>query len=96
MNRVPQKIGRKGSLRWMQSAVEHHGRELNEAISTVALTSSNIDWLSPLRSDGYAEYRDEGFLRLLGLDPASLPLPLDRFWPANGPQWDALGRTDRG
>jgi hypothetical protein len=96
VNRIPQEIGRKGSLRWIQVAIENHRQMLNEAISTAARTSPNVEWLSPLKGDSYAEYRDEGFLRLLGLDPAALTLPLHKFWPAKGPQWDALGRTERG
>jgi len=53
-----------------------------------------IAWLSPLGCDDYAEYRDGSFLRVLGLE--HLAGELRDFWPARGPQWDALGRTDAG
>jgi hypothetical protein len=50
--------------------------------------------LSPLADDAYAEYRDETFLKKLGVPVKQVPLA--DFWPARGPQWDALGRTNRG
>jgi hypothetical protein len=53
-----------------------------------------IAWLSPLAQDGYAEYRDETFLSRIEADVRTTPL--SSFWPAQGPQWDALGRTSRG
>ena len=41
-----------------------------------------------------AEYRDQAFLDQLGL---TLPRrSLDSFWPAGGPQWDALGLATSG
>ena len=49
-----------------------------------------IDWRSPLKSDDYAEYRDEDFLKKLGI-LNKMKCPLSDFWPDNGPQWDALG-----
>lgn len=48
-----------------------------------------VTWLSPLFGDEYAEYRDEGFLQILDLQLTQRPL--NTFWPARGPQWDALG-----
>src|SRR5687767_14622421 len=53
-----------------------------------------IVWLSPLASDAYAEYRDDVMLSKIGARPGAVPL--SGFWPARGPQWDALGRTSRG
>jgi hypothetical protein len=37
-----------------------------------------------------AEYRDEDFLKNLGI-LSKIEYPLSDFWPKNGPQWDALG-----
>jgi len=54
-----------------------------------------IDWKSPLRSDEYAEYRDEDFLKNLGI-LNKIKYPLSDFWPKNGPQWDALGASGDG
>jgi hypothetical protein len=53
-----------------------------------------IEWLSPRADDGYAEYRDEA--SLVRVDVRARRTPLPSFWPAQGPQWDGLGRTSRG
>jgi len=42
-----------------------------------------------LAEDGFAEYRDAAFLDRLRL--GHLSSRLSAFWPARGPQWDALG-----
>ena len=49
---------------------------------------AGLCWVSPLETDDFAEYRDEAFLRALGVE--QLADRLRRFWPANGPCWDAL------
>ena len=54
-----------------------------------------IDWKFPLKSDGYVEYRDEDFLKNLGI-LNKIKHPLSDFWPKNGPQWDALGVSEDG
>ncbi len=51
-------------------------------------TDAPIDWLSPLKKDDYAEYRDEPFLKQVGVEPSLKSL--SDFWPKRGPQWDAL------
>ena len=56
--------------------------------------ASRITWLSPLEGDAFAEYRDYSFLTLIG--HPELGVALADFWPEQGPQWDALGRTDSG
>ncbi len=84
--RVAQPAGERGSLKWLQHAVNHRPESvLHPAIGPV-------DWLSPLASDEFAEYRDGAFLARLGL--AGLSAALAEFWPASGPQWDALGRAN--
>ena len=89
--RTPQPEGTKGSLKWIQILVNDHPARLNKAIAIeLLLYDPNIQWLSPLRSDEYAEYRDGSFLDLLGL--GEFKDKLREFWPRNGPQWDALGR----
>lgn len=81
--RIVQPEGRKGSLKWIQRAIERRPDLLRpEALA-------EIRWLSPLRADEFAEYRDASFLRLVGLE--RLETSLKAFWPARGPQWDALG-----
>jgi hypothetical protein len=86
--RIEQPAGHKGSLRWMQRAVNGAPRCL-QAAALPPLT-----WVSPLAGDGFAEYRDGDFLRRLGL--GHLAPALSDFWPARGPQWDGLARFDGG
>jgi hypothetical protein len=52
-------------------------------------SSDSIRFLSPLLSDGFAEYRDDSFIRLL--DPErTITDSIRSFWPDLGPQWDSL------
>src|SRR5262245_39964742 len=89
MGRFPQPAGHKGSLRWIQKLVNEHANTIDGAIGL-----GQIDWRSPRSNDGFAEYRDEAFLDKLNV---KLPkLPLAKFWPARGPQWEALGRAQSG
>lgn len=86
--RVVQPEGNRGSLKWIQCAVEHCPEILQPG------SLARIEWLSPLRRDAFAEYRDEAFLEILGL--SRLSGQLRAFWPKRGPQWDALGMTEHG
>jgi hypothetical protein len=54
----------------------------------------SVTWLSPLKFESYAEYRDGDFLERIG--HPELIDALKTFWPTRGPQWDALARTDDG
>ncbi len=93
--RIPQKMGRKGSLKWIQVLVNTHASIFDREISAdLKLNFDKILWLSPLAKDDYSEYRDEDFLDVLGLIRFSDKLKA--FWPKNGPQWDALGRAKEG
>ena len=80
--RIEQPEGRKGSLKWMQRAVNAAPHRLQPA------RLPPLTWVSPLAADGFAEYRDGAFLHRLGLAP--LAPALAAFWPARGPQWDGL------
>ena len=53
-----------------------------------------LEWVSPLEKDGFAEYRDEAFLAALG--HSDLAVVLAAFWPRGGPQWDALATVRLG
>ncbi len=77
----------KGSLKWIQRAVEERWPALEDPI--VSGVGHSIDWVSPLRNDDFAEYRDAAFLQRIGL--SRLSDELRTFWPDRGPQWDALG-----
>ena len=59
-----------------------------------ALAGQTIEWVSPLASEGYREYRDHAFLKKLGVQLTERPL--ESFWPKGGPVWDGLARTSAG
>ena len=83
----------RGSQRWLQIAVNRCPDVIDSAIAEVLdlCPGEEIEWLSPLESDCFAEYRDAKFLKRLGV---SLDCrPLKDFWPKKGPQWDGLART---
>lgn len=86
--RIIQPRGSRGSLKWIQEAIERSPQILQPS------GFPEIEWVSPLAEDNYAEYRDEAFLARLGL--GHLSANLKRFWPQKGPQWDALGVTASG
>lgn len=85
--KIPQKVGTKGSLKWIQILINKHPEIISRHLGI-----GTIRWLSPLSGDEYAEYRDTDFLNLLGL--SHLKSQLQDFWPKSGPQWDALGRSE--
>lgn len=83
----------RGSLKWIRRAVNDFPDLLNHRLrEALGLgTDAPIAWPSPLASDEYAEYRDDDFIRLIGV---RLPeRRLEEFWPVRGPQWDALARV---
>lgn len=90
--RFVEKGNARGSLKWIRHAVNVTPQLLNERIKAALglPDSAGITWTSPLANDEYAEYRDEDFLRLTGSDAQKVPL--SNFWPARGPQWDALAK----
>jgi hypothetical protein len=93
MGRYPQVAATKGSQRWLQVLVNERRDVIDSALS-VPLSGRKLSWLSPLRTDEFAEYRDNEALKVLGLDPSRVPLA--SFWPNQGPQWDALATTEDG
>jgi hypothetical protein len=56
----------------------------------------SVKWRSPLQEENFREYRDQKALEKAGIEVASLEKPLNKFWPARGPVWDALGITAEG
>jgi hypothetical protein len=96
MARFPQTRAKKGSQKWIQKLVNDKPEILNSQIwSALDLSEEeDIQWLSPLKSDDYAEYRDQDFLNLLRVKLEKIPLV--QFWPKGGPQWDALGKSSAG
>ena len=86
--RVVQPRGERGSLKWIQRFIEERPGDLQPP------GLLPVRWVSPLASDDFAEYRDAAFLGRIGC--SHLGEALRDSWPARGPQWDALGITDRG
>ena len=90
---VEQPPGSRGSLKWIQRAVNERWETLEGPILS-KLKAHSLEWWSPLADDNFAEYRDSSFLARIG--HPELAQDLQGYWPARGPQWDALGRSDRG
>lgn len=95
MGRYKQPTGTRGSLKWIQRAVNQASpRQIDWLILSKLDGARSISWLSPLFDDDFSEYRDSAFLDKIGA--GHLAIELERFWPRAGPQWDALGRSDAG
>lgn len=86
----------RGSQKWIQDLINSNGDLLAGMIrlSLPQLGAKGIIWLSPLQKDDFAEYRDRAFLDRLALQEHAEAL--GKFWPAQGPQWDGLGRATDG
>lgn len=67
MGRFIQSPNSHGSLKNLQVVINEKKKYLDGEISKVIGKRLKIDWRSPLKSDGYAEYRDEDFLKNLGI-----------------------------
>lgn len=90
----PQKTSR--SEHWLRVAVNEQTTAFDSHVREALgfPTDELIEWLSPVASDEYAEYYDQSFLTLLGVDDSKAPL--ETFWPASGPRWDGLAKTSGG
>lgn len=82
----------KGSRLQLRSYLAEHRAEFDESLLKLLRAAgadySRLEWVSPVKSTGFAEYRDADFVRRLGL--GHLVEALQKFWPDNGPCWDAL------
>ena len=72
----------------MQDYVNRFPRCLNEAVlralpAGAGRAAARIEWLSPLESDNYRQYRDRTFLQHLGLEDSAGRLAA--YWPRLGP-----------
>ena len=95
MARKPQECAKKGSMKWLQLAINENSSLLNTLIARhLHPKPTIIEWFSPLRCDEYAEYSDRNFIDRLGLKLKNCPL--NKFWPERGPNWDGLAKTDKG
>jgi len=94
-SRVDEKTGAAvhGSQLQIQLYVNNYVDKLSQAV--IATTPSipqdaQIEWVSPLRAEGYHEYSDDKFLEALAL--GAYCAQLAAFWPRRGPNWDALAK----
>ena len=96
MARFEQGSASLGSQKRLQILVNERQELIDRILSTrLGLgAEEHIHWLSPLKEDNYAEYRDGKFIRKLGIRLDRKPL--GTFWPRHGPQWDGLAKSDRG
>jgi hypothetical protein len=94
MSRIAQPLGERGSLKWIQRCVNSRRDVLDKDILEKLPDANAIHWRSPLEADSFAEYRDGDFLKQVGRE--GLSERLRAFWPQQGPQWDALGVSDKG
>lgn len=96
MARFVQVEASKGSQKWIQKLINEKPQVLDSLIRQIRFVTETdaIQWLSPLKKDDYAEYRDEACLKLLNISLNDYSL--NDFWPKNGPQWDALGKSASG
>ena len=86
----------RGSQRWLQLAVNRCPDVIDDAFSRAMGLGQGetIEWLSPLESEDFIEYKDHAFLERLGLSPQHRKLSY--FWPGRGPVWDGLARASTG
>ncbi|GGH27705.1 hypothetical protein [Paenibacillus segetis] len=91
MRVIKQSTNSKGSFKQIQNLVNNFPSIINLKINEKTNCSEEIIWLSPLKSDKYAEYRDKNFLGIIG--HGNLCGELNNFWPSNGPQWDGLAKS---
>jgi hypothetical protein len=89
--RAPQAMATYGSLRWLQRLFTHREDLLDHSLQRASVLGpwERVTWVSPRSDDEWAEYRDGDFLSQLNL--GRLRPALAKYWPARGPQWDALG-----
>jgi hypothetical protein len=93
MSRRPRPTEVSRSEHWLRVAVNEPAPMLNSRIGAAFGWSpdEDINWPSPVVTDEYSEYYGDSFVERLGL--RNLRMPLNEFWPASGPRWDALGRA---
>jgi hypothetical protein len=90
MGRYKQNPNGKGSLKLIHTLINDYPHVLNSKLPMVG--DNENPWVSPLREDEFAEYRDQHFIKRIKMED-QLSIKLEEFWPKYGPQWDALGKT---
>jgi hypothetical protein len=93
MGRFKQPRATKGSQKWLQILINDKPEILHKELRRKLdiPEDEEFKWLSPLKSDDYAEYRDQAALDLLGIGFETIVW--QPFWVLMGPQWDGIGRA---
>lgn len=91
MGRYPQRNDSHGSLKNLQLLINNRTDLLDSILSKRLNNTAPVNWISPLKNDKYAEYRDYDFINKLSIN--KLKRQLSDFWPRLGPQWDGLGKS---
>ena len=67
--RVKSKEGTRGSLKWTQRLINNYPALLNAELTVAGMlpAGETVEWVSPLKDDDWAEYRDGSFLEPFGL-----------------------------
>jgi len=86
----------RGSQRWLQVAINRKPELLLGAFQRGGAIArrNSVTWHSPLEAYSFQEYRDIAALEKAGI--VKLEKPLNKFWPARGPVWDAIGTSEGG
>jgi hypothetical protein len=86
-------LASKGSQKWLQIAVNRGQQSLLDALrrSGAIGDDGSVEWRSPLERDDFREFRDAAALKQVRVPISDLNTPLEKFWPARGPVWDAIG-----
>jgi hypothetical protein len=89
--------GKLGSQRLLQIAVNKYPDLLEDGLRRAGAIgdTESVSWTSPLKAEGFKEFRDSAALEKLGV-LGSIIYPLKEFWPQRGPVWDATGITSSG
>ena len=81
-----------GSQKDLQLLANQNQAVLNQELSKILNKPINLEWLSPLKNDEYAEYVDQDFINRLGIN-SKIIKPLKEFWPNGGANWDGLAKN---
>ena len=82
-----------GSQKDLQLLANQHQDIFNRELSKILDKTIELEWLSPLKDDDYAEYVDQDFINRLDIN-SQIIKPLKEFWPNGGANWDGLAKDN--
>lgn len=86
----------RGRQQWLKAAIDQHPQLLLRAFQRAKVIGRDLtlSWQSPVKADGFKEYRDQAALKRAGLP--HLATAFKAFWPARGPAWDGIATASDG